>query len=164
MGALVVLGAVLFGALLLVPLGLPGTWVMIAAAVGYNALTGTEAIGTFSLVVVLLLAAAAEWAEFVLGARYARRYGGSRRAGWGAILGGLAGTFMGVPVPIVGPVIGALVGSFAGALLFEYSAVRDPRGATRVATGALVGRVVAIALKSAVGCMLLVWILLAAGL
>ena len=33
-----------------------------------------------------------------------------------------------------------------------------------VATGALVGRVVAIALKVAVGCMLIMWILLAAGL
>ena len=104
----------------------------------------------------------AEVAEFVLGGRFARRYGGSRRAGWGAILGGTVGAFVGVPVPVVGPVIGALVGSFAGALAFELTVGRDTRAATRVATGALIGRVAAIALKVAAGCVLIAWILLAA--
>ncbi len=161
---LLLLGAVLVISLLLVPLGLPGTWLMLGAAVGYNALTGTEAIGLFTLIGATVLVLVAEWAEFVLGARFAQRYGGSRRAGWGAILGGLIGAFVGVPVPVVGPVIGALVGSFAGALVFEYSVARDPRTSTRAATGALIGRVAAIALKVAIGCVLIVWILLAAGL
>ena len=160
---LLILGAVLVASLLIVPLGLPGTWIMLGAAIGYNALTGTEAVGTATLIGATLLVLAAEWAEFVLGAKFARRYGGSRRAGWGAIIGGIVGTFVGVPVPIVGPVIGALVGSFAGALAFEYTASRDHRGATRVATGALIGRVAAIAVKVAVGCVLIAWILLAAG-
>lgn len=161
--ALLLLGLVLFGSLLIIPLGLPGTWLMLGAAVGYNALTGSEAVGTATLIGATLLAVAAEWAEFVLGARFARRYGGSRRAGWGAILGGLAGALVGVPIPIVGPLVGALGGSFAGALLFEYTATRNTRGATRVAWGALVGRVAAIALKVAVGCVLIAWILFAAG-
>ena len=161
--ALMLLGAVLVASLLLVPLGLPGTWIMLGAAIGYNALTGTEAVGTATLIGATLLVLAAEWAEFVLGAKFARRYGGSRRAGWGAIVGGIVGAFAGVPVPIVGPVIGALVGSFGGALLFEYTVARDHRGATRVATGALIGRVAAIAVKVAVGCILIAWILLAAG-
>jgi uncharacterized protein YqgC (DUF456 family) len=160
--SLVLLGAVLLASLLLVPLGLPGTWLMLGAAVGYNALTGTEAIGLATLIGATLLTVFAEVVEFVLGARFARRYGGSRRAGWGAILGGLAGALIGVPVPIVGPVIGALVGSFGGALLFEYTVGRDHRSATRVATGALIGRVAAIALKVAVGCVLIAWILFAA--
>ncbi len=160
---LLLLGAVLVASLLLIPIGLPGTWLMLGAAVGYNALTGTEAVGTATLIGATVLAMLAEWAEFTLGARFARRYGGSRRAGWGAIIGGIVGAFMGVPVPIVGPLIGALVGSFAGALAFEYTVSRDPRSSTRVATGALIGRVAAIALKVAVGCVLIAWILLAAG-
>jgi uncharacterized protein YqgC (DUF456 family) len=161
---LVILGAVLLASLLLVPLGLPGTWLMLGAAVGYNALTGTEAVGLFTLIGATALVLLAEWFEFVLGARYARRYGGSRRAGWGAILGGLVGAFVGVPVPIVGPMVGALAGSFAGALLFEYTATRNPGGAARVATGALIGRVAAIAVKVGIGCVLIAWILLAAGI
>lgn len=161
--SLLLLGAVLAISLVLIPLGLPGTWLMLGAAVGYNALTGTEAIGLVTLIGATLLTLLAEIAEFVLGGRFARRYGGSRRAGWGAILGGLAGAFIGVPVPIVGPVIGALAGSFAGALLFEYTVARDHRVASRAATGALIGRVAAIALKVAVGCVLIAWILLAAG-
>ena len=160
--ALLLLGVVLVGSLCLIPLGLPGTWLMLGAAVGYNALTGTEAIGLASLLGLTVLTVLAEVAEFVLGGRFARRYGGSRRAGWGAILGGLVGAFVGVPVPIVGPVIGALVGSFAGALLLEYTVARDPNVSAKAATGALVGRVVAIALKVAVGCILIVWVLLAA--
>lgn len=162
--SLLLLGAVLLASLLLVPLGLPGTWLMLGAAVGYNALTGTEAIGLFTLIGATVLVLIAEWFEFVLGARYARKYGGSRRAGWGAIVGGLVGALVGVPVPIVGPMIGAMVGSFAGALLFEYSVSRDHRGATRVATGALIGRVAAIAVKVAIGCALIAWILVAAGI
>ena len=162
--ALLILGAVLFGALLLVPLGLPGTWLMLGAAVAYNALTGTEAIGLASLIGLTVLTVLAEVAEFVLGGRYARHYGGSRRAGWGAIVGGIAGAVVGFPVPVVGPVIGALVGSFAGALVLEYTVAGDHRTATRAATGALIGRVAAIALKVGVGCVLIVWTLLAAGM
>jgi len=160
MGVLL-LAAVLVGCLLLVPLGLPGTWLMLGAAVGYNALTGTEAVGWVSLLGIGVLVTLAEVAEFMLGGRFARRYGGSRRAGWGAILGGIVGALVGVPVPIVGPVIGALAGSFAGALALEYTVERNHRTATRAATGALIGRVAAIALKVAIGCMIIAWVLLA---
>ena len=34
------LALILLGALILIPFGLPGTWVMVAAAVGFNVLTG----------------------------------------------------------------------------------------------------------------------------
>ena len=159
--SLLLLGAVLVASLLIIPLGLPGTWLMLGAALGYNALTGTEAVGVPTLVGATLLAVLAEVAEFMLGGRFARRYGGSRRAGWGAIIGGIVGAFVGVPVPVVGPLIGAFAGSFAGALLFEYTVARDPQSSARVATGALLGRVAAVALKAAVGCVLIAWILLA---
>ena len=48
-------------------------------------------------------------------------------------------------------------------LLLGAVLVGDHRGATRAATGALVGRVAAIALKVAVGCIVIAWILVAAG-
>ncbi|GJG85859.1 hypothetical protein tb265_10400 [Gemmatimonadetes bacterium T265] len=146
---------VLFGALALIPLGLPGTWVMLAAAFGYNALgastPGAGHVGTATLGVALVLAVAAEVLEFVVSARAATRYGGSRRAGWGAMLGGIAGAFVGVPVPVVGPVLGAFAGAFAGAFVGELTHRSDAGVATRVATGALVGRAVAAAVKTGVG-------------
>ncbi|GDX87456.1 hypothetical protein LBMAG44_13690 [Gemmatimonadota bacterium] len=81
---IVLLILVLCVALLLIPIGLPGIWLMVAA-------------------------------------RYTKKYGGSSRAAWGALIGGVVGAMVGVPMPIIGSVIGALAGSFVGALLGEYS-------------------------------------------
>lgn len=159
---LALLAAALVLSLLLVPVGLPGLWVMIGAGLLYDVLVGGAAIGWPTLAGVTVLAGIAEVIEFVLGGRFAQRFGGSRRAGWGAILGGLAGAIVGVPVPIVGPMIGAFAGAFAGALAAELSLGRTARASTRVATGALLGRVAAVAVKVAIGCLIGVWLLWAA--
>src|SRR5215212_6271106 len=136
--------AVLLLSLFLIPLGLPGTWVMVGSAIGYDALVK-------------------EIFEFSLASRYTRKYGGSRRAGWGAIIGGIIGAIVGVPVPIIGSVIGAFVGSFAGALVAEYTRREATAGtATRVATGALIGRVVAAAMKTGIGVVIAAWLVAAA--
>src|SRR5687768_6127148 len=147
---LILLAVVLFAALLLIPLGLPGIWLIVGAVALYNPITGTEAVGTATIVGILILATIAEVIEFTLAARYTKQYGGSRRAGWGAILGGIVGAIVGVPVPVIGSVIGAFAGSFVGALIAELTRRQATTGsATRVATGALIGRVVATALKLA---------------
>jgi uncharacterized protein len=157
-----ILTIVLILSLVLIALGLPGLWVMIASAVVYNITTHTNAIGWFTLISVGVLALIAEVIEFTLAGKYARKYGGSRRAGWGAMLGGIAGAFMGVPVPIVGPLIGAFIGSFVGALVGELSTGSTKTGAAKAATGALVGRVVATGMKMGVGCAIAAWLFLAA--
>jgi uncharacterized protein YqgC (DUF456 family) len=157
----IVLGIILFVSLLIIPLGLPGTWLMLAAGVGYSMLV-PNSIGMFVLVGTTIIAVIAEIFEFTLSAKYAKKYGGSRRAGWGAIIGGTIGAFVGVPVPIVGPIIGAFAGSFLGALVAEFSRGTDSQTATRVAWGALVGRAVAAALKVAAGCAIAAWLLWAA--
>jgi uncharacterized protein YqgC (DUF456 family) len=147
--------------LFLVPLGLPGTWLMIAGGIGYGYLVDGGGIGAITIIGTTLLALIGEIAEFTVTARYTTKYGGSRRAGWGAIIGGMVGAVMGVPVPVVGSVIGAFVGSFVGALVFEYTRHQEAGTATRVATGALIGRVAATALKVALGCVMAVWLVLA---
>jgi uncharacterized protein len=159
--AVVILALVLIGALLLIPLGLPGTWVMVGAALVYQ-LTVHSGIGTATLVGTAVLAFVAELLEFSLAARFTRRYGGSRRAGWGAILGGLVGAFMGVPIPVIGPVVGAFLGAFLGALAGDLSVNADGPAATRVATGALLGRMAAAATKVAIGVAMAAWIMIAA--
>jgi uncharacterized protein len=158
---ILLLGAILFLSLFIIPLGLPGTWVMIAAGVGYSILV-PKSIGMFTLIGITAIAVVAEVLEFTLAGKYARKYGGSKRAGWGAIIGGTVGAIIGVPVPIIGPVIGAFAGAFAGALIFEYSKGSGVQASTRVATGALIGRAVAAALKVAAGCMIAAWLIGAA--
>lgn len=158
--AIVLLGVVLFASLLMVPLGLPGLWVMLGAALLYNVLLPAGGIGWVTLIGCAVLVVIAEVLEFTLGARYTKKYGGSRRAGWGSIIGGIAGAIVGVPVPVIGSVIGAFVGAFAGALVGEFTVPRESRGdLTRVATGAVVGRAVAAALKTGIGVVVVVWIL-----
>jgi len=159
---ILLLAAILLLSLIMIPLGLPGTWIMVAAALGYQLLVPTGGIGTITVVGTAVLAFVAELIEFALAGRYARKYGGSRRAGWGAMIGGIVGAFMGFPLPIVGPVIGAFLGSFAGALVFELTTGSGGQVATRVAWGALVGRVVSAALKVAIGLVIIVCILVAA--
>ncbi len=142
--------------LVLVPLGLPGLWLMVAGVVGYGWLTDFRSVGVATIAVVLGLAFLGEVIEAWLGFRFARTFGGSRRSAWGALVGGIVGAVMGVPVPIVGSVIGAFLGSFAGAALFEYSLSRTPETAVRAGWGALVGRATAAAAKIALGVVIAV--------
>jgi uncharacterized protein YqgC (DUF456 family) len=160
--ALLTLAAVILLSLVLIVLGLPGLWIMVASAVTYNLIVPGEPIGWFTLVAVAVLALVAELLEFTMTGRYARKYGGSRRAGWGAIIGGMIGAFVGFPVPIVGPVIGAFIGSFCGALVAELTGGASAGDATRVAKGALIGRAMSTALKIGIGFTIGVWIFVAA--
>ena len=160
--AFVLLTLVLIVSLMLIALGLPGLWVMIASAVVYNLVTATDAIGWFTLVSVAVLGLIAEYIEFTMSGKYARKYGGSKRAGWGAMIGGIVGAFRGFPVPIVGPIIGGFIGSFVGALIGEKTAGSTNAASARAATGALVGRALAIAMKMGVGCAVAVWLFFAA--
>jgi uncharacterized protein len=160
MEALLLLAAMVVG-LILIPLGLPGLWVMVGGALLYSYAVPGGGIGIWTLIALTVLAVLAEVVEFVLGGRYARKYGGSRRAGWGAILGGVAGAIVGVPVPVIGSVIGAFVGSFAGAWVAERTRGSSGGVATKVATGALIGRVVATGVKVAVGLVIAIWTMFA---
>ena len=159
---LLTLAVVIVLSLILIVLGMPGLWVMVASAVVYNMIVTGDPIGWVTLVAVGVLALVAELLEFTLSGRYARKYGGSRRAGWGAILGGIVGAMVGFPVPIIGPIIGAFVGSFLGALIAELTAGASPGDATRVAKGALIGRVVSTMLKIGIGFTIGIWIFVAA--
>jgi uncharacterized protein YqgC (DUF456 family) len=157
----IILAAVLLLGLVMIPFGLPGTWIIAAAALGYQLLV-PGSISMFTVIVVAVAALIGELLEFSLTGRYTRKYGGSRRASWGAIIGGMVGAFVGVPVPIVGPVLGAFAGAFVGAFLGEISRGTQGSAATRVATGALIGRVVAAAMKVAIGIGMAAWVLFAA--
>ena len=149
--AVVVLAACGIVGLLLIPFGLPGLWVMVLGFLVFGWLTQFRSETVATIFVVLALAFAGEVIESWLGFRFARRYGGSRSAGWGALLGGLVGAVVGVPVPVVGSVIGAFVGSFGGAALFEYAYSRRADVAVGAGWGAVVGRAAAAAAKIALG-------------
>jgi uncharacterized protein YqgC (DUF456 family) len=137
--------------LLMIPLGLPGLWVMIGGLLVYGWLTDFRSMGIATIAIVLALALLGEVIESWLGFRFAKRYGGSSRSGWGALVGGIAGAIVGVPIPVVGSVIGAFLGSFAGAALFELSYSRRMGVAVGAGWGAVLGRAAAAAMKIGLG-------------
>lgn len=152
--------------LLLIPFGFPGLWLQVAALVAYGFLTGFATVGAPVIAVAVVLAVGAEAIEFWLGGHFARRYGGSRAAGWGAILGGIVGAVVGVPIFLVGSIVGSFVGSFAGAVLFEVMWMRRHgqglQPALRTGWGALLGRLAATAAKAGIGVAIAAIVLLSA--
>jgi uncharacterized protein YqgC (DUF456 family) len=100
-------------------------------------------VGTWTLVVLAVMAALALLADFVAGAFGAKRYGASPRSVAGAALGAVVGIFFGLP--------GLLLGPFIGALLGELSARRDLAAAGRAGWGATIGLVLGTAAKLALG-------------
>ncbi|HUL50322.1 MAG TPA: DUF456 domain-containing protein [Gemmatimonadales bacterium] len=152
----ILLAVCLLAGLPLVLFGLPGLWVMVLGVIGYGALTGFRSVGAGIIGAAVALAFLGEIVEWWLGFRFAERYGGSRRAAWGAVLGGMVGAGAGIPLPVLGSVIGAFVGSFVGAALFEFVGMRDVNAAVRVGFGAVIGRVAGAAIKVALGLVIAV--------
>jgi uncharacterized protein YqgC (DUF456 family) len=137
--------------LLLIPLGLPGLWLQVAA----SALLATAWAGAQLpwgwVLGFAALAGMAELLELLFGRWGARRFGGSNRAAWGALIGGLVGAVVGgIPIPLLGAVIMSFTGTFVGAIVGEMSARRGVTG-LRVGLGAVVGRAFGVAAKMAAG-------------
>jgi uncharacterized protein YqgC (DUF456 family) len=161
MYALLLLAVVILS-ILMIPFGMPGTWIIASAAAVYRITLPDGGVSYFTVGVLFAMAIVSAVIEMSLSARYAKKYGGSRRAGWGAIIGGFVGAIFGLPIPIVGSVIGAFFGAFVGAFVFEMTAGTAVAGSTKVATGAMIGRVVGAAMNVAIGVVMGVWVMFAA--
>ncbi len=136
--------------LFLAVLQLPGTWLILACAAGYDWYFGWQRIGWKWLVVLLVLAAAAEAVDSLASMVAAKRAGASRRAAVGALLGGFAGMLLlSVPIPVIGTVLGGLIGCFAGALAAELTKRNDIVAGARVGLFATGGRVIGLVTKTA---------------
>ncbi len=148
----VILGIVCTLGVLLTLLGLPGTWIMLLAALGIE-LWRPELLGNGVLITSAVLCVLAEVVEFAAGAVGAKRAGGSKRAAVGAVIGGLVGGLVGtvvILIPIVGTLLGASLGAGIGAAAMELTIEhrRNADAAGKVAAGAFVGRLLATVFKT----------------
>src|SRR5437763_16537199 len=82
--AVLLLALCCIAGLVLVPLGLPGLWVMVGGVLGYGALTGFRTIGVATIAIVLGLAFLGELLEWRVGVGLTEGGGGWGPAGWGA--------------------------------------------------------------------------------
>jgi uncharacterized protein YqgC (DUF456 family) len=120
----------------------PGTWLIVASAVGYAWGEEWPRASLTLLGILTGIALLGEGIEILASVVTARRAGASRKAAWGGMFGGILGmiflSFL-VPIPIVGTMIGALVGCFVGATLVEMYVRKDMLRGTKVGVFAAMG-------------------------
>ncbi len=121
--------------------GLPGAPLILAGLIIAAWSENFTYVGLWSIVVLTLLALLTYGVDFWAAMFGAKKFGASRRAVIGALLGVVAGLFVGLPGVIFAPFIGAAIG--------EFSAQRSLPQAARAGIGATVGLVVGSALKLA---------------
>ncbi|MCB9853291.1 MAG: DUF456 domain-containing protein [Phycisphaerales bacterium] len=145
-GLVVIVGA----GLALAVLQLPGTWLILLGAAGYDWHYGFERFGWKWLLMLGGIAILAEVFDGLAGALVAKKAGASRQAMIGALLGGFVGMLsLTIPIPIIGTVIGGIIGCFVGAVVGELSVRNDYAASTRVGVSAVIGRVFGLFAKTA---------------
>src|SRR5438874_2704923 len=87
---------------------LPGTPLIVLAALVYAVAHGWMPITVGRLAVLAFLCVAGYLFHYAAGALGARRVGGSAWSVVGAIVGGIVGLFFGLPGLIIGPPLGAI--------------------------------------------------------
>jgi len=92
---------------------LPGTTIILAAAVIHRILLGPEmSVGWSSIGVLVFLTLVSYLIDFASGYFGAKKFGASRWGTFGAVVGALVGLFFGLIGLFVGPLIGAIAGEF----------------------------------------------------
>ncbi len=130
-------------------LQLPGTWLILAASVGYDGYHGWRYLGWKWLVALTAAALTAEVVELAASFVVARKGGASRRASICAVIGGMAGMILlSVPIPIIGTIIGGMIGCFLGALAGELSVREDLAAVAKVGLFATIGRLIGMIAKT----------------
>lgn len=163
---MVIVGLILFLVfavigLMLIPLGVPGTFI-IAGSAGIVGLTsGWQAITVPKLLIFLGLAVGAELVDLGLGVFGSKGFGASNTSMAGAFFGGLIGAFLGLPLPVIGNLVGAFVGAFLGAFFVESFITGDPYRGVKSGAGAFFGRVVGSLIKVSLGVAMIVMVIFA---
>jgi uncharacterized protein YqgC (DUF456 family) len=111
--------------------GIPGTPLVLIAAVVHRLYFGPTGANNWVLVALIgltLISVAFDYTASVLGAK---KLGATWRGMLGAIIGGMVGVWFNVP--------GILLGPFVGAMVFEFLGAREVKRATRAGLGATLG-------------------------
>ena len=138
--------------LMLIFLGLPGTWVIIGITGLWAFLSGAPDFGWQFFVLVLGLAAAGEVVEFLAGYYGAKRFGGSSKGSIGGVIGAIVGGFLCAPLFFgFGALLGALGGGFTGCFLMEKMHGASGSAAANAALGSTLGRFGGFLVKLSIG-------------
>jgi hypothetical protein len=126
--ALLVMLAGLIGSLLPV---LPGTPLVLVAAIGHRLYFGATSVSNLVLGILVALTLISLVFDFLAGMLGAKKFGATWRGMAGAVIGGIVGLFFNLPGIILGP--------FIGATLFEMLGDKEFKKAAHAGLGATVG-------------------------
>lgn len=151
----------LFFGLISLFVGLPGTWMILAATGVYALITDFAQVGGGQLLLLGLLTVTGEVVDYVFGIAGARRFGSSNRGIVFSLLGGFVGAILGAPLFFgFGAILGALAGAFLGAVLIELLTYgpMEWKKAVRSGWGNFLGRIAGMVTKMAIAIGMIVWV------
>ena len=123
---------------------LPGTTIILAAAIVHRMMLGPDkSIGSHTIIVLVLLTLASYALDVLAGYFGAKYFGATKWGTFGAVLGALIGLFFGLIGLFIGPVVGAIAG--------EVIAGKRMIDAGRAGWGSLLGNVGAMLAKLMIG-------------
>lgn len=134
---------------------LPGHLILLIAAVAHRLMLGREGSGLewWSFLVLAALMALSQAIEFFSGAAGSKWFGGTKWGALGAFVGSLVGMFF---LPF-GLLLGPLLGAMIAEIVVEK---RHPKHATVSGVGSVVGTLAGMAVKLAIGGLMVVWFFL----
>jgi hypothetical protein len=144
--------------LFLSSLAFSGTWLVLTAALITKLAIGFPNLGT--LVVFALLCIVAEVVEALAAFLGVQKRGGSKLAGFAALIGGLVGAGVGTGIfPILGTIAGMIVGSFVAAFLTEWLRLKHHGQAAHIAWGTVWARLAVLFMKTVLTLGMSLWLL-----
>jgi uncharacterized protein YqgC (DUF456 family) len=133
----------------------PGTTIILAAAILHRIMLGpSKSLGWSSIALLVLLTLASYAIDFAGGWLGARRFGATRWGAFGAVAGAIIGLFFGLPGLLLGPIVGALASEIIGGMKLI--------DAGRASWGALIGNLAAMLGRLLIAIAMVSWFLIAA--
>lgn len=127
---------------------LPGTPLILIAAIGHRLYFGAAGISNFVLGVLVALMVVSLVFDFLASMLGAKKFGATWRGMTGAVIGGIIGLFFSLPGIILGP--------FLGAMLFEMLGDKKFKKAAKAGLGATVGLLLGIIGKFSIGVVMII--------
>jgi uncharacterized protein YqgC (DUF456 family) len=131
----------------LVPV-LPGTPLILVAAVGHRLYFGEAGASNLVLIILTTLTLVSILFDFLASVLGAKKFGATWRGMIGAVVGGIIGLFFSLPGIIIGP--------FLGAMLFEMLGDKEFKKAAHAGLGAVVGLLLGIVGKFSIGVVMII--------
>jgi len=142
---LLVMLAGLIGSLLPV---LPGTPLVLVAAIGHRLYFGDTSASNLVLSILVALTLVSLVLDFLASLLGAKKFGATWRGMTGAVVGGIVGLFFNLPGIILGP--------FLGAMFFEMLGDKEFKKAAHAGLGATVGLLLGIVGKFSIGVVMII--------